>query len=420
MELQALSRKQADSILQSTARLNIWHGPVRSGKTFSSLIRWAQAVRESKGSGDLVMVGKTERTLERNILRPLEQLLGHRNVTILRGSGEAWIYGKRVYTIGANDEGSEKKIRGGTFEKLYGDELTLWPESFFTMALSRLSVSGAQLFGTTNPDSPAHWLKRNFLDREAELNLRAFAFTMRDNRTLSAEFLEALRSEYTGLWRKRFIEGLWVAAEGAIWDAFDADVHVVDAIPEGLEFRSYMVGVDYGTSNPFVALLIGRGSDGRLWVLDEWRWDSRAKGRQRTDAEYSTEVKGWLAGHGVVPDNVWVDPSAASFILQAQRDDISAVVPADNEVLDGIRVVSTEMSGDRLRVLRRCAGLINEIQSYCWDPKKQARGEDAPIKANDHGCDALRYPIYSSSTSVAGQWIAYAERKRAETAARAS
>lgn len=400
MRLAPLSAKQLESVLGATARINIWHGSVRSGKTIASLVWWADAVDRATGLGDLVMVGKTERTLERNALMPLQSMLGTDAVDIRRGSGEAWILGKRVYTVGANDERAEQKIRGGTFEKVYGDELTLWPESFLRMTLSRLSVEGAQLGATTNPDSPAHYVKRDFIDRAGELNLRAFHFTLRDNETLAKEFLAALELEYTGLWKKRFIDGLWVMAEGAIWDAWDEDVHVVEAIPDDVRIVRWIVGLDYGTSNPFVALLIGVDQAGGYWVADELRWDSRKKGRQKSDAQYREDLAAWLQGHGHAVERIYVDPSAASFIVECRRHGLDVVGPARNAVDDGLRHVATLIGQRRLHVVSTSStreGLLAEIPSYSWDPKAQAKGVDEPLKVNDHGPDGLRYGTYSDS-----------------------
>lgn len=397
MRLDPLSPKQVVSIRDSHSRINLWDGSVRSGKTVASLLRWAAFVKASRGEGDLVMAGKTERTLERNTLRPLQALLGARNVSIQRGRGEAWIFGRRVYMVGANDERAEEKIRGGTFEGLYGDELTLWPESFFRMGLSRLSVKGAKFFGTTNPDAPAHWLRKGFIDRADELDLSLFHFVLDDNPFLDPSFVTSLKQEYTGLWYKRFILGLWVAAEGAIWDAFDVDAHVVDAIPDDVKIVRWLASFDYGTSNPFVALLVGVDTTGRYWVADEWRWDSRAKMRQLTDAQYRAELETWLAGAPGQPKTIWGDPSATSFLTECRQHDLPVGL-ADNAVDDGLRSVATVISNDKLRILRRCAGLIEEIPGYVWDQKAQLKGVDAPVKVNDHGCDALRYAVRSDAT----------------------
>lgn len=406
MELSSLSAKQARSIARATARLNIWHGSVRSGKTLASLIVWAHEVARHDGHGDLLMVGKTERTLRRNIIGPLTDLLGTDAVSVKVGAGEATIFDSLVYLVGANDERAEQKIRGGTFARIYGDELTLWPESFFRMALTRMSPPGARLIGTTNPDSPLHWLKREFIDREAELDLRAFHFELADNPGLPADYLAALEVEFTGLWRKRFVQGLWVMAEGAIWDAFDTERHVVASVPAGLEFSRYFVGVDYGTANPFVALLVGIDVHGKLWVLDEWRHDSRRDGFQRTDAQYSAALGEWIKDRGVTPDAFYVDPSAASFILQLRHDHEWNVVEADNSVDDGLRHVSSVIAADNLLIVG-CPDLCNEIVSYSWDPKAQEKGKDEPIKQADHGPDALRYGLYSHAVLDIGDLAQY-------------
>lgn len=396
MVLEPLSAKQAWSIRESNARINLWDGSVRSGKTIASLIRWAKFVRDWPGHGDLVMVGKTSRTLERNALGPLAEMFGSDAVRYTAGAAEARIFGRKVYRIGANDERAEQKIRGGTFGGLYGDEVTLWPESFWRMGLSRLSVHGAMLFGTTNADAPMHWLKVGFIDRVNELDMRLFHFTIDDNAALDPAFVASLKLEYTGLWYKRFIDGLWVAAEGMIWDGFDADKHVVDAIPDDTTIVRWFASYDYGTSNPFSALLFGVDDKSRYWVADEWRWDSKIRGHQLTDSQYREKLAAWLQGHGVTVAAIWGDPSAASFQVECRQHALPSMA-ADNEVEDGLRDVATAFAQDRIRILRKCSGLIGEIPSYSWDPRQQAKGIDAPLKVADHSCDALRYGVRSDA-----------------------
>jgi len=406
-ELRPLSEKQRRSVLEADARLNVWHGSVRSGKTVASIIAALDFI-ERGPSAPFLFVGKTERTLGRNILDVIVDLVGPQSARFSQGTGMGEVFGHKCYIAGANDARSEGKIRGMTLAGVYGDELTLWPESLFKMGLSRLSVPGARFFGTTNPDGPRHWLKRDFLDREGELDLRSFHFELADNETLPPEYIEAISREYTGLWRRRFVDGEWCVAEGLIWDGFD-ERHMLESLPDGVEIKEYVLGVDYGTANPFVALLIGRGSDGRFYVMDEWRWDSRKQHHQLTDAQYSRRVVDWLREEkGVWPSVWWVDPSAASFINQAARDG-APVAGADNSVEDGLRVVGTAFGKDRLFVLRCCSDLIDEIQSYGWDERAQERGEDKPIKQADHGPDALRYAIFAllgNEFDGPGGWIA--------------
>ncbi len=384
------------SIVESTARINIWHGAVRSSKTTCSLVRWLEFAADGP-SGPLLMVGKTERTLKRNILQPLMDIVGPSRCRLVSGAGEFYLFGRTVYLCGANDERAEQKIRGLTLAGAYGDEVSLWPEGFFRMLLSRLSIPGARFFGTTNPDSPLHWLKREFLDRAKDLDLKHWHFTLRDNLSLTDAYINALQAEYTGLWRKRFIEGLWVVAEGAIYDMFDESRHVMDREP----FGDWFVAIDYGTTNPFHALLACVGPDG-VHVAAEWRYDSQAAGRSKTDAEYTADLKNWLAERGVAPRFIFVDPSAASFIEAARRSNIGGIWAADNAVIDGIRRVARLLSAGRLTISPACQNLLKEIMGYSWDPVAQARGEDRPLKRDDHGCDALRYLVNGTAAFWGG------------------
>lgn len=385
------ARKQAWSIARSDARLNIWDGAVRSGKTYASIWRWIRFVVEGP-PGPLLMAGKTERTLKRNILDPIAAMVGQANFRHVIGAGECYLYGRPIMLSGANDERSEGKIRGMTLVGAYGDELTLWPESFFGMLLSRLSLPGAQLFGTTNPDSPFHWLNVSYLERQAELSLARFQFRLEDNPALPAEYVEQLKREYTGLWHKRFILGLWVQAEGAVYDMFDPDTHVVDDDPA--EVGIVYVGADYGTANATVFIVIAWDVERRRWIaLHEYVHDSRQVGRQKTDAQYSEDYRAFMRDVGLFPQSLELDPSAASFALQLRRDGVQHVRQADNAVLDGIRDVARAFASGQLVVHRRCKHLVASILSYTWDPKAQKRGEDKPLKQNDHAADACRYAV---------------------------
>lgn len=423
MSVQPLVAKQLDSVRLANARLNIWEGSVRSSKTVSSLLRWIQYVRQGP-PGNLLMAGKTERTLKRNIIDPLVEMLGAARCRHVAGSGELWLLGRRIYLAGANDERAQEKIRGLTLAGAYCDEVSTMPQSFWSMLLSRLSIDGAQLFGTSNPDSPAHWLMRDYLSRAStwldhrgnvvradgddRLDLARFSFRLADNPHLSAAYVDSLSKEFVGLWRKRFIEGLWVAAEGAVYDMWDESRHVTDDIPPITQWLC--ASVDYGTTNPFHAILLGIGAEQdqrtgarreTLYGVSEWRWDSRQKHRQLTDVEYSVKLRQWLQSvrfpgthlHGPSPQWLIIDPSAASFKLQAFQDGWN-VQDGDNSVLDGIRLVSSLLAAGRLKFSRSgCPALIDEFPAYSWDDKAAKLGEDKVVKVNDHGLDAARYGL---------------------------
>jgi hypothetical protein len=195
--------------------------------------------------------------------------------------------------------------------------------------------------------------------------------------------------------------GKWVMAEGAVYDMWNPRQHVVHNTPRIADWLA--VGIDYGTTNPFHALNIGIGVDSRLYVTSEYRYESRKRQRQLSDAEYSGQLRAWMrkipvpgsTRRGVDPRYIVVDPSATSFRVQLHEDGVTTW-PADNSVLDGIRLVCTLLSAQprpRLLIHKSCKALIQEMPGYSWDEKAQAKGEDKPVKIADHGVDALRYTL---------------------------
>lgn len=401
-----LAPRQATAINGGLAPLNIWDGSVRSGKTVSSFLAWPKwLIQRAPRHGDLAVIGKTQPTVVRNVLLPMQEMYGSKHVTINRGIGEVILFGRRHYIIGANDERAEGKIRGLTLAGWLGDEMTLWPESFFNMLNTRTSVPGAVGLGTTNPDSPLHWLMKDWIARE-DRELSREQFRLRDNVFLDTAFIERLEREYTGLFKRRYIDGEWVVAEGSIYGMLELGnivkpgKHAVMVMPELVE---HWLCADYGTTNDTVFLFLSLGTDGRMYVHHEWRWSSSRTGITKTDGEYSAALREHIEAVGtemtgsggvLLPKRLYVDPSAASFSVQLYRDGVRGVVPANNEVLDGIREVSMLVSADRLRFhLPSLKELPTEMESYSWDPKATEKGEDKPIKANDHGPDALRYGV---------------------------
>jgi PBSX family phage terminase large subunit len=395
-----LNPRQKQAVRDTTARLNVLEGSVRSGKSVALDWRFIKAVGESKKGlpPDAVdiMVGKTLGSLRRNVINPIIELVGQEDAEYFPGKQELNLFGETVYCFGASDERAEGKIRGASVRKSLGDEITLWPESFFRMMDSRLSFDSSQFFGSTNPGPPNHYLKRDYLDRRHELDVKVMKFLLHHNKALSPRYVEAISKNYTGLWYRRFILGEWCLAEGAIYDFYDDALHTMLYTPTA---KYHVLGCDYGTGNATVFLLFGVNplTHPRVWLEREYVWDSRARGRQKTDGEYSTDLRQFLADAGVVPRVVVVDPSAASFILQLRRDGVTGVKLAKNDVVDGIRTQATLLKNGDYRIHRRCTRTRQDYGGYVWDLKKQERGEDAPMKVgdSDHSKDAERYVLHT-------------------------
>jgi len=386
-----LSRKQIESFQQSDARINIFEGPVRAGKSFSSIIRFIEFCR-SGPPGLLLLAGKSEKTIKNNIIAPLQDLIGSA-VQYRSGKGEVYLYDRTMMVCGANDERAEQKIRGSTLAGALLDEATLLPESFFKMLLSRMSIPGAKLFCSTNPDSPYHWLKKEFIDRKEELDCKVFSFNIDDNPSLEDQFKEQLKREYRGLWYKRYIEGLWVVAEGAVYDFFDEKTHVIPY--KQANATKYIIGIDYGTTNPCVFLLVGYNKNAfpNMWIEKEYYYDSKVALKQKSDYEYVLDLIQFMSGYAI--DTIYVDPSAASLKQEMIRNGVMNVMDADNDVIPGIRFVGQLIANGTLKVCSQCVETIKEFSTYVWDEKASERGEDKPVKKNDHAMDALKYCVYT-------------------------
>lgn len=382
-------------------RALICDGAVRSGKTSVmslSFLLWAMGAFDRQS---FAICGKTVGSAERNIIQPLQAvtylqdnfLLSYSRaehvLTVRRGSRS-----NRFYVFGGRDESSYTLIQGITLAGVLLDEVALMPRSFVEQALARCSVRGAKLWFNCNPDVPEHWFRKEWLLKLHEKDATHLHFRMEDNPSLSQETLDMYRSLYTGVFKKRYIDGEWTAGDGMIYDMFDPGANTYDdaARPAGLHWAaSRYIACDYGTTNPFVLLDIY--DDGEtVWVDDEYRWDSREKLRQKTDQEYVSDLRRFMGEDPQYFAPVVADPSAASYIAALRQQGVY-VIEGDNDVLDGIRRVSSLLGRRVLRIHRRCEGLLGEMGSYVWDSKAAANGVEKPVKSQDHGPDALRYYV---------------------------
>ncbi len=398
-----LSPKQLEFIINSKAKWNIAHGAVRTGKTVGTLFRFMQAASECPDS-KIFIVGHTFDTAYRNIIRLLmesEELSIFRPFCTWSGK-KLYFRDKTIIVLGAKDEGAIGNFQGDTYSLVYCDEMTLYPTSITEMIDSRLSKSYSMGFAAMNPSHPSHIIK-TWIDKAAEGNKRYYAlhFTLEDNPYVDTEYKERLRESSTGLFYKRNYLGLWCMAEGAIFDFFDRKIHVVDRPPASAEY--WIAGIDYGSVNPFACLLIGVSTGRftqtgkRLWVEKEFYWDPIKRGRQKTNSEFAKDVQAFLEPYAV--KNIYLDPSAEAFQLELQKMGMH-IVHANNDVENGIQMMTSEMAKGNLYICKECVNTIREIEGYVWDPNAAKKGYDEPLKKDDHAVDALRYACASHKVSV--------------------
>lgn len=394
------SKKQKFSYRNSKKRINLWEGSIRSGKSWIIDARWLKYVaKEAPQDGDLMMIGKTNETLYRNVIKPIQDMVGLDNSNYNIGRRMFNLWGRDIHCFGANDERAEEKIRGMTSAGCLGDEVSLWPENMIVESLGRMSLKGAQFFGSTNPDNPKHYLKTNYIDRigEDDLDMAVFHFMLEDNHTLDPAYIRNVKKEYKGVWYKRKILGLWVLAEGAIYDFFDEKAHLIryDQRPTA---KWHYASIDYGTHNPFSCGIYGVDPNGtpKVWREQGYYYDSKEHQAQKTDEQYITDLETWWSEIGIRPREIFVDPSAAS-LKTALTQAGYWVKDANNDVSNGIECQARMLVNGSYRITDHPSNqpCIDEYYGYCWDPRKALIGEDAPIKERDHCKDDERYGLYT-------------------------
>ncbi len=432
--LKLLGAKQVRSIVESqdTPQIALWAGAVRSGKTIASLIAFLLALHDAPQQGLVVIVGRTLQTIERNVIDPLQadELFGWCAPLIhhTRGSGVATIMGRAVHLVGASDVRSEGRIRGSTISLVYVDEATLLPQAFWMMLLSRLSTPNARMFATTNPDSPAHWLRKHFMLRSADVGMRYWNFRLEDNPSLTPEYVGRLKLQYTGLWYRRYIDGAWCTAEGAIYEEWDESIHVVPWFRPPNEWARWW-SVDFGYVHPFVAQFWAQDPDGRLYLYREIVHTHRLVEdhaaqilslvrRPRTDIDW-TEL-GREPDPKTERDWEWTEPRPREVICDHDAEDRATLerhlgMPtkaATKNVSEGIQAFASRLrpAGDgkpRLFVMRGAVverdpemeaskapiGLEEELPGYVWDTGGGKGPKEQPLKENDDCDDAARYVV---------------------------
>ena len=393
----------------------IYEGSVACAKSSHSWLEWLEYALQYPNDRH-VIIAQTERVAARNVVSLIEDELGAENVKLKQGDGIVEIFGVRVEMVGANNERSLKKIQGATFRSALVDEIALIPRSFYDEFLGRLRApGGSRYWATLNPEGSNHWFLKELeraalwvkLDGTVEdntgdpsrLEMMRCTLNLDDNIHLDEGARRRLKNQWSpdSLYYKRKILCQWAAASGAIYTDFSPTRHVItrDQLPQGLEYLC--TGIDYGTTNATRGYTLALGDDhlGRggksLYVVGEWAPTSGL-----SDGQYSQSFRQYLDALPEEPIYTYLDPSAASLRRQMDIDGIPGLTPASNAVLPGIRAISALFTADRLFYVDACPLLIKWTPSYEWDPKATERGEDKPLKKDDHEVDALRYSVWST------------------------
>ena len=266
------TKKQKEYGLNANHRWNVKLGAVRSGKTFQDkedII--PRRIRERAGKDGLVfIIGVTEATVERNVLRPMRDKFGGNLVGTIN-KNKVWLFGEECYCLGAEKINQVAKIQGASIKYLYGDEVVKWNKEVFDMIKSRLDQPYSCADLTGNPEQKTHWFKE-FIESDADIYVQHY--TIDDNDFLSIEFKENLKKEYEGtVLYNRYILGQWCNAEGLIYKRFADNPQKYKwtkkkengeyDLPQGYT----IIGIDYGGNKSGQAFVCTRISYDFKYVI---------------------------------------------------------------------------------------------------------------------------------------------------------
>lgn len=427
-------------------RFVLCEGQVRSGKTFVVCLGWFMFLYHlSKNPhlrrGRLVMIGYNQTTVFSNLIELMmdEKIFGdwathittskaknskskkyRRDNRPSQGTNFVYIFGMKVELIGAMNRSAEGRIRGGTIYAAMIDELTIINQGTFDQLMNRV----VRVFATTNPDSPAHWVKTYVIDQaNPDINphwkihqWQIYTFTMMDNPSQSMEERKRLMTQFSGMYYRRFVLGEWVAGEGAIYGMFNSNYtddpqdpgHVVrkGKLPPIRDLIA--VGIDHGNRGASAAIVLGLGWDGNLYVVKEWRSDLDENGRKierkgthaLTNTEQADSLTQFLnspllpegQNPNLKPEYYFIDHSAQGFRTDLYQRGLD-FQNANKDVAYRIERIQGLLHNRLLFVYEQAQGLIREFPSYSW-------GKDGkPEKSNDHSLDAFGYAVVSAEYS---------------------
>lgn len=383
----------------------ICDGSIRSGKssvqTFS-FITWSM---NNFNQCNFALCGKTIRSAERNIVKEImkikylqenyEMHYSQTNslLTIKRGTKVNY-----YYVFGGKDESSYQLIQGMTLAGVLLDEVALMPRSFVEQAIGRCSVDGSLYWFNCNPENPDHWFLKEWIEQAESKNALHLHFTMEDNPSLSEKIKDRYKNSYTGVFYKRYILGLWVRAEGLIYDRFadEPDKYIYDEVPRNL--MAINIGVDFGGTNSkhtFVCTGFTNKFEDVI-VLEDKKIDTNVSPAE-LDKLYVEFVdmcyKKYKKPITSYPDSAEQVLIRGLKIASQRAGLVNQIFNAKKrEIKDRILLVQKLMAQGRFHIMRRCMNVRKALENAVWDEKHiDTRLDDGTTDIDT--IDAMEYSI---------------------------
>lgn len=369
------------------ARFPAYVGGIGSGKSFAG----AAKVISRMGNRELGLVAAPTYPMlrdatQRTLLRMLDDL----------GVSYEFRKGENALTIPSTGHeiifrslDNPETLRGPNLDYAYVDEASLIEPAAWAIVKGRVRVGQRPQAWITCTPKGRNWVWEEW-ERDANPDHPLYRVATSENPELPVDFVQSLG--YQGAFAAQELGGEFVAHEGLVYPAFSRPDHVRTEDTEG--WRP-VIGVDVGTRNPTAILLAFVAGDGRIHIAGE------TYRRNMSASDILGAIRQNADEHGA--EAIYVDPSAAGYIKDLERDGY-AVLKADNNVTEGIGRVTTALA-EGLSVDPSCVNLIAELESYAY-PEGARADQDKPVKQNDHAADSLRYLVMGEAEPVAmpGIW----------------
>lgn len=385
-------------------------GAIRSGKTIAMIIGFLTWSQKMFSGQSFILAGKTMGALKKNVVRPMLQILeawGWPYEYIRSGTDARLEIGSNTYYLyGANTEASQDALQGLTAAGAYADEAALFPQNFIDQMIGRCSVPGAKIWMNCNPGNPHNYIKEEFLDKAAEKHVYHLHFMMDDNWTLSPSVKERYKRTWPvgSVFYKRFILGLWVAADGLIYQQF-AD-HVQDYLitEDWLQDHKIIyatIGVDFGGTKSAHSFTLTGFTKGfrQVVVLDEYYCKKRLNPKQLQEAFVDFVRR--AQARWKVPE-AYCDSAEQTLISGLDLACVQAGVRVDiknaikGPINDRIAFYNSLIAQHRWKVMRHCTNIISAFEQAVYDDKKP--NQDIRLDDGLMNVDSLDSTEYSTES----------------------
>ncbi len=385
-------------------------GAIRSGKTIAMIIGFLTWSQEMFSGESFILAGKTMGALKKNVIRPMLQMLeawGWPYDYVRSGTDARLEIGTNTYYLySANTEASQDALQGLTAAGAYADEAALFPKSFIDQMIGRCSVEGSKIWMNCNPEGPHNYIKEEFINKAEEKRVYRLHFMMDDNLTLSWKVKERYRRAWpvSSVFYKRFILGLWVAADGLIYQQF-AD-HVKDYLITSAwivdnPIAYAVIGVDFGGTKSAHSFTLTGFTKGykQVVVLDEYYCKKRINPSQ-LQADFVDFVKRAKAKYKVY--EAYCDSAEQTLIAGLELACVSAGVNIDirnaikGPINDRIAFYNSLIAQGRWKVMKHCEHIIAAFEEAVYDDTK--KNMDIRLDDGEMNVDSLDSTEYSTES----------------------